>query len=140
MLGALAVAIFFMAVTLTFSREIKALIKKVGKIPGMTLLLPLILVTWFIVFAEPRLRIALNNLRLLFLQCILAPLSFLEFPYSFFVVAIIYLTLIGMLPLLFIKFYNQRRFDRPVEYGVLLSLMLWIFAVLLLMRSFIPDV
>lgn len=133
----LALVIAFSAIIILFSREFGALFKKIFAFRGAKLFLPLIIITWFIVFYEPYVYFVLlfikRNLHLL--------ITFVAdyLPFSFgatSVVSIIVLTIVAILPVYALDVWSIRKTRYPFAYGKFLSVFLWLWVVVLITIGF----
>lgn len=133
----LALVIAFSAIIILFSREFGALFKKIFAFRGAKLFLPLIVITWFIVFYEPYVYFVLlfikRNLHLL----ITFVADYLPFEFGAnSAISIIVLTMVAILPKYAMDVWSIRKTRYPFVYGTFLSTFLWLWVVVLITIGF----
>src|SRR5690606_30294104 len=117
--------------------ESSGFIKKILKIPGLNLVLPLLGGTIIIVLIEPFVAWILFNMKNgleNFLSFFIArlPLGWA----SRYVANILLLTLLSLFPTLVLETYIKRRSYFPFRYGYVLSTVIWLVIAILLVLGF----
>lgn len=128
----ITLVVFISAIVVFFSKEFVDFIKKIMKIRGMNLLLPLIFATYLIVFFEGGSYWVLTKIQALLLT-IVAKLSLLL---PNFLANLLIMMAIPFIPTLILNAWTQRKTYSNFEHDRLMILILWLFTTLLLILGY----
>jgi hypothetical protein len=136
MLSTFALGIFFCAIAVAFSREIGAFVKKLFSVWGVSLMLPLTLVTGLLVIYEPWIQAVLLYLGLSLSRSIELGSQMLPFSSGASeVIAILLVLLLTLLPLWALNAWSLRQTREPYRFSIVTGAMIWLFLVSLLSFS-----
>ncbi len=129
----IALVVFGCAIMVFFSKEFGNSIKKIFSIPGMKLLLPLILVSFFIIFFKFEVLWFLTKLQAFLFALVqnlssLLPFQNIDYPLA----NILVLMGLSALPVLAINLWYKRKTYHPYKYIGLTMTVIWLFVAVLL--------
>ena len=134
MLSTFSLVIFFLAILLIFSQEVTRFMKKLAAKPGMKLLLPLVLASWFIETWEEWGRWLLLWCQAEFQQISHTAAQLLPFQTgALHLIRILTLFVFACIPaaIFWVRVKYKRLYSLPL-FSYYISLLLWIIAVFLL--------
>lgn len=128
----ITVVVFISAIVVFFSKEFVDFIKKIMKIRGMNLLLPLLLLTYLIVFFEGGSFWILTKIQA-FLLAAIAKLAHL---FPTFIANLLIIMAVPFIPTLILNAWSQRKTYSNFEHDSLMILLLWLFTTILLVLGY----
>jgi hypothetical protein len=132
-MSTIALVVFACAIVVFFSKEFGNSIKKIMSIPGMKLILPLLLVTYLLVFFEPEVLWCLTKLQAMLLLLTQNLASILPFENMANATAnLLVLMSLALLPVLAVNIWYKRKTYYPLPYAGLIITLIWIFVAVLL--------
>ncbi len=129
----IALVVFGCAIMVFFSKEFGNFIKKLLSIPGMKLLLPLIFVSFFIIYFKLEVLWFLAKFQTILFTLTQSLASLFPFQTMAYALAtILVLISITVLPVLAINLWHKRKTYHSFEYISLTMTVIWLFVAVLL--------
>lgn len=129
----LALIMMASAITILFEREFTNGLKKLFSIPGMSLFLPLFVLSFLLIYNQTLVLWSINETQNVLLTLIKGFKEIFPFQKGSQIVApVVFIALIALIPHFVVAFKKKRRMRMTFTYSWLVSLILWLILVFLL--------
>ncbi|WP_028388279.1 hypothetical protein [Legionella fairfieldensis] len=124
-----ALVVLTCSIIVFFSQEFVNFFKKLFAIPGMTLFLPLLLITALLVYYEPWFSWILSIIQTIFDKLVVAIANVLSFHRGVkYVASVLVLWSLSVLPVWIIDVWYKRKTYHAFSYSYLISTVIWLVA------------